>query len=531
MTPHFAPPSHEDLRQHLLGRLQTLPQWPHIQPGDAQRWVDSVIAHEAHRADWLVDRLFGFSGSEIGALSGVAAGELHPFHASDAVVRAKLLLDSVSPLGPDEARALALEPQLRALYRARLAARGGLVRDDLLSAVSAQAASGQSWRVGTPPEIIEEHGKLYLIDYQCPREAVETEYAIDGVPYYLRAQLHHYRDLAAQAGVAIDGLRLCSLDYRRWDVDERDIALDTRLGAAVAEAGERYWNEHVLAGVPAPQVLINRANSLSEVHLDRPVGTLTAPIHDLVDRRDSGKSLLVATGTEDLTDTETLRDRIAERARQFLSWGLAESEASKMREMLQQSLGELLPATAVPLEIERIDTGHVRIRIDRELDEDAILSCALRLLEDRGYEPDAAKAYLEQPNFWQPAEFSSEALIEVMEKQLNLDPRNDPRFAGACVKTPSRRLEPILEMIKEMGAGAEETAGFVKGGRVRMEMPRSPLVGPMGELRAEVAGQVRRQLQAPLQAIANDFIDRRAAAETQLAASRPAPRRKKPSGA
>ena len=523
--------SHDDLREHLRARLKLLPQWPQIQPDNAERWIESVIENEAQRADWHVDRLMGFSGSEIGALSGASSGAFHPFYSLSQVVRSKLLLEPVTPPVADECRAMALEHQLRALYRARVAARGGHVCDALLAQVKLHSSSGQSWRVGSPPEIIKENGKLYLVDYQCPAESVETEYAIDGIPYYLKAQLHHYRALALEAGVEIDGMKLCSLDYRNWSVDERSIEFSNIIDEQVAQAGEFYWTEHVLLGIPADHVTINHANSLSDMGLDLPPGTLSVPVHDLTTRKDNGKALLVSTGEQELADASDLKNLILERAQRFLGWGFAESEAKSMREMLQQSLGEILPVSAVPFDVDRIETGHVRLRIDREFNDEAILTAALSLLEAKGYSTEEAKEFLNQPNFWHPAEFSSSELIDVLKNDFQLDVFNDPRFAAACIKEPARRLEPVLELIKEMDTDHTYRASdFVKGGRVRMEMPRSPLVGPLSELRTDVSGNIRRQLQDPLQAIADDFIVRRQNAEEQLLATKKTTKKRKVGG-
>lgn len=517
-----------ELRQALFDRLATLPQWPQVDPGDADAWVTSLLHHQPHRAHWHVDRLFGFTGSEIGALSGTAASQLHPFHAADRLVRSKLLQDPIAPPNADEARAMAMEPQLCALYRSRLAARGGRVCDDLLEQVMAHALQSGGWRVGNPPEIVEENGKHYLVNYQCPGEAVETEYAIDGVPYYLRAQLHHYLAMATNAGVKIDGLRLCSLDFRAWDVDERQVDIDPKLSEQVAVAGEQFWTGHVLTGIPAEPVRIQRADTLDQVRLG-PSLPSSVPAHDLSSRQETGKQLAVAIGPDVPADPDELRAHIEQRAREFLAWGLVESEGNKMREMLQQSLAAILPAEAVPLGVDRIDTGHVRLRVDRELDEQALIKEAMRLLKETGYSEQAAHDYLAQPNFWQPSEFSAEALLEVIRQETDLDPENDPRFAGAKVKAPSRRLEPLLEMIKEMGGTDLDLARFVKGGRVRMEMPRFPLVGPLSDLRSQSNATIRRQLGEPLREIANDLIERRSQIQAQALAAKHA-RRRRPSG-
>lgn len=53
---------------HLADLLDRIPQSHVVSAEDKARWLAGVMKHHGARAEWHVDRLFGFGGSEMGAL-------------------------------------------------------------------------------------------------------------------------------------------------------------------------------------------------------------------------------------------------------------------------------------------------------------------------------------------------------------------------------------------------------------------------------------------------------------------------------
>lgn len=53
---------------HLADLLDRIPQSHVVSAEDKARWLAGVMKHHGARAEWHVHRLFGFGGSEMGAL-------------------------------------------------------------------------------------------------------------------------------------------------------------------------------------------------------------------------------------------------------------------------------------------------------------------------------------------------------------------------------------------------------------------------------------------------------------------------------
>ncbi|KKN80576.1 hypothetical protein LCGC14_0327950 [marine sediment metagenome] len=193
------------IRNNIMKLIEHLPQKAVITPEDAKRWVDGVMRFETERAEWHVDRLSGFGGSDIGAvIRGVSGSRESGFSTLERVVEQKLM--KRLPLRQDHnmQRGTVLE-ELAALA---LMYRHGAVRD---TAAMAKVASGSTrpgyeWLIGNQDDIVFINNKRLIVDYKVPStfsEDIDFDYV---------AQLHHYGLMARMAGVKLDGYLLAKME-------------------------------------------------------------------------------------------------------------------------------------------------------------------------------------------------------------------------------------------------------------------------------------------------------------------------------
>ncbi len=484
----------------LIARLAELPQRPFINDVDADAWVDSVISREPERADWHIDRLFGIGGSEIGTLLAADDGLFHPFSTARDITAAKLLSKTLEPANGDMARGTACEPMARDLYRAMVAARGGHPREDLLAAIAAADNDpDHPWLIGNPDDIVEENGKVYIIDYKVPMPDQIAHYDDTGVPFYYAAQLHHYRAIATRLGIHIDGLRLGSMNFKAWNIDERDIPYDQNLHDRIMASGDRYWNDYVLKGRLAPTITVKNTVSLEEATLEvsQPLASHDYSMVEL----DATNHAVV--GAPVSRDASALRKQLGTLANYFGTWSLLMKVGEQMRGVISQVAAETLPIHAMPYNetmTSRIDAGIARISVTRAFKENLLLDAIRNLMRTPDangvplYDDAAIETVLNDPNYWSRPTYAADRLVEAVKDALGVDVTADPRFDAAIATPSTRRTDTLVALLSSLDVDRKvDIAAMVdpSASRVSLEMAREPLSGPRCDLKHETMRKMR----------------------------------------
>ncbi|CAM5370688.1 hypothetical protein SSTU70S_05751 [Stutzerimonas stutzeri] len=185
--------------------LASLPQANAIAQDDAERWVSAITKWHGDRADWHAKRLFGFGGSEIGAvIRGVKGLSESGFSNITQVVEQKLMRRL--PLRENEhmKRGTVLEHLARLAFLYRYGAEQDHAATNAMQLASPR--KGFEWLVGNPDDLVVLQGRRFVVDYKVP-----STYT-DEIPFDYEAQLHHYGLIARNAGVALHGQLLTKLD-------------------------------------------------------------------------------------------------------------------------------------------------------------------------------------------------------------------------------------------------------------------------------------------------------------------------------
>jgi hypothetical protein len=249
--------AHRAQREEVLRVLSELPQARVIVPSDAAKWIDRVFEVEPSRARWHALRARGIGGSEMGAVVSAMRGEFHPFTSGEKIARQKLLMEAPEPPSGDTERGVFTEDINREKTRALMAERyGARPADDLLEAIAEIETGGDRpnpWQVGNPDDMFYmPNGELMVLDYKCPKPGKIKEYEHFGISSDYVVQLHHYSMLAREKGADPRRLMLASFDCGTWAPVLHEIPFSEALIEEIGRAGNRFWNDFILAGkVPA----------------------------------------------------------------------------------------------------------------------------------------------------------------------------------------------------------------------------------------------------------------------------------------
>lgn len=443
-------------------KVRALPQFDQIPDEVSSLWIERASRMDPEDRDRLIDYMARIDADDMGAFLAHNRKRWHPHTTPANVVRTKLLAERPKSEPAYKARRRQMTPLARDLMMRQVESLGATMRPDLADKVLSNKSSEHPWLRAMAIDIIEENGKLVLVEYRTPAEPLPME--LRGISFHHEVSLHYALLAARKAGVKVDGLRLCAMDIKSWTVETSDLHIDDSLVEEIATEGDRVWRENI---VPAKQM----------------VSSLPQGVASLDDLR-----------SPDVGASEAA-DQLNVLAEKYLSWGVAEQECSGEREDLQVEAADLLPFAALPLEVERVDAGPVRFRIEREYDKEGLAALAVDLLVRSGnYTVDEARSLLEQPNYWTNAEYSSRGLIQALETHFGLDPENDRRFAMALAVPRERRVDALLDLIRSLDQ--DETIplqGYVRSGQLRMEMV-PPRARYEREARAAAASEVRSEL-------------------------------------
>ena len=522
----------------LLQAVERLPQASLLHQQDAAAWVASVLEHDPKRAWRHLERASGFGGSEISVLLGAVDGLFHPFSDAHRLTRAKLLLDPMESPAGHRQRSLALEPVAKEKYRALVEARGGRSREDLLQAI-AQYQQGPRdpacpWLVGHPDDIVEEGGKLYLIDYQSPSAERFQDIRTREVPYYYEAQLHHYKNLAEKAGVHIDGLRLFAFGADEWEGVERAVIVKPELCTRLMEIGTHFWNEYVLAGRCAPEALLAKAQSLDELALVFSSEPTSVPVADTGLKNPDGSPCYVDHYPLHAETVDRLKSQLAELGTEIFGHSVLKNETDDLRKMLIRNIRDALPLEVIPPEVTRIDLGPVRVKLDWEYHPERLVEAIHGALALAGSSDVEIQRLLEAENFSVPPALSMDALVRLLKDKKGIDVENDPEFAPAVLAPRKFRIETLVSLLKDLERRLSDPIRWselidYQASQLNVELVRAPVAGVGRELREQTAARFREVAVPAVREISADHV--RQAQELAEAAG-PAPaklrRRAKP---
>src|SRR5690606_21735443 len=125
------------------------------------------------------------------------------------VVRTKLLAERPKSEPAYKARRRQMTPLARDLMMRQVESLGATMRPDLADKVLSNKSSEHPWLRAMAIDIIEENGKLVLVEYRTPAEPLPME--LRGISFHHEVSLHYALLAARKAGVKVDGLRLCAM--------------------------------------------------------------------------------------------------------------------------------------------------------------------------------------------------------------------------------------------------------------------------------------------------------------------------------
>lgn len=445
-------------------KVKKLPQFKGIPDEVSSLWIERATAMEEDDRDRLIEYMGKLNADDMGALIAYKHHRWHPHTTPENVVRTKLLHERPKSEPAYTARRRSMSPVARELMVKKFDVDSGELKPEISEKICTYSNPQHPWLSVKNADIVEERGRKILVEYRTPSEPISL--STRGVSFHHEISMHYALLAAREAGVKIDGLRLCAMDLKSWTVETLDVPINEVLVEEIRKEGDRIWNDHIKTATLIPS--------------DLPRGI--ASLDDL-------RSLDVSGAADQL-------DKVAQR---FLAWGVAEQECAAERKDLQIEAADLLPFAALPMEIDLVDADGVRFRIERQYDLDGLAAVAKDLLiKQQGYTAEDAQAVLDQPNYWTHAEFSSHGIIQALETHFDIDPATDPRFSMAIAYPSERRPDTLLDLIRSLDPEDKvDLANYVRSGHMNMEM-KTPRARFEREARASAAQSVREDLRGIL---------------------------------
>lgn len=485
----------------LFKAIEGLPQSTLVHELDARAWVNSVLIHEPERAVRHLERCAGFGGSDMGVLLASYEGLFHPFSDAYRVTRTKLFLDPMEAPTGHRRRGMALEPVAQSAYRSLVESRGGKSRDDVLEAIAQyqrqQRPAEEAWLVGHIDDVVEESGKLYVVDYKSPSAAQFQDMKGQDVPFYYEAQLHHYKNLAQKAGFQIEGLRLYAFGADEWQGIEKQVPIRPALCEKLLKIGTYFWQSYVMEGLHAPEVMLATATSLEELALTIDGKVVEVSVADTAQRDASGAPVYTDTYALNGQTFERFREQLTQLGVEIFGHSVLRGEADEMRKMLIRNVRDVLPIQAIPPDVNRIDLGPVRIKLDWEYHPDRLVDAIRGALALAGSSDEEIQRLLESDNFCVPAGYSSEGLVRLLKEKKGIDVNNDPDFLPAQSTPSKHRLETLVSLLRDLERRLVEPVRWedlidYSASQLNVELVRTPVAGIGRELREQTAAEFRQ---------------------------------------
>lgn len=192
-------------------------------------------------SEQLAIRSKGIGASEIAAVVGI-----DPFRTAFDVWALKTNAVEKPPEEVWQRRGHLLEPVIAAMYQERHPE-----RVLLMPSPATMVSPAYSWMLATPDRVVTAPDSESLLEAKSKRSYVAHDWGEDGdpegVPIYVVAQCQWQLAVTGLARVDV-GLLLDGEEYREYVVHRDDETI-----GALTEAGEQFWNNHVLQNV-APKL-------------------------------------------------------------------------------------------------------------------------------------------------------------------------------------------------------------------------------------------------------------------------------------
>lgn len=507
------------LKKQMFKALDDLPQRQFIDDTHARAWIDQVVGQEPDRAFWHIDRLRGIGGSEIGVLLGGEDGEFHPFSDARQISRQKLLLEGLTPPNGDLKRGTMMEDMAESLYFEQIAKRGAksILTDDLKAIINAYRNEEHPWLVGNPDGIIQEkNGDVYIVDYKVPMPSQIDHIQSVGVPFYYEAQLHHYKlilDDLKELGLNVKGLKLCPLNLKTFEVEEYDVPVRPELSEQILEVGDKYWNNYVLKGRPAPLIQLRNTSHLSKVEFELidtdPEGnTITIPAIVEDDRQDDGpkkNGLLKFEGHDITVNVEQFTSRVSSHLDRYYMWRNMALEAMDMSDTYKEAVEMSMPKALLRSQVETIRNNGAEMRIQQTYDEEKLKDMIRKIATESGISREEVDVLLNSDELKKPAEYDAEKLIECLDKEFNINVRKDAKFDSAISKPAQIRIDALLGLKRKMDPeNRYDVTDTIdpSGIKISIALEKDP-PGPLSDVKVDL----RRSVRAGMGSIIRENID------------------------
>lgn len=507
------------LKKQMFKALDDLPQRQFIDDTHARAWIDQVVGQEPDRAFWHIDRLRGIGGSEIGVLLGGEDGEFHPFSDARQISRQKLLLEGLTPPNGDLKRGTMMEDMAESLYFEQIAKRGAksILTDDLKAIINAYRNEEHPWLVGNPDGIIQEkNGDVYIVDYKVPMPSQIDHIQSVGVPFYYEAQLHHYKlilDDLKELGLNVKGLKLCPLNLKTFEVEEYDVPVRPELSEQILEVGDKYWNNYVLKGRPAPLIQLRNTSHLSKVEFELidtdPEGnTITIPAIVEDDRQDDGpkkNGLLKFEGHDITVNVEQFTSRVSSHLDRYYMWRNMALEAMDMSDTYKEAVEMSMPKALLRSQVETIRNNGAEMRIQQTYDEEKLKDMIRKIATESGISREEVDVLLNSDELKKPAEYDAEKLIECLDKEFNINVRKDAKFDSAISKPSQIRIDALLGLKRKMDPeNRYDVTDTIdpSGIKISIALEKDP-PGPLSDVKVDL----RRSVRAGMGSIIRENID------------------------
>jgi hypothetical protein len=314
------------LQNQMRKAIYESPQRDVLLDSDVDAWIEAVIRLYPDRALWHVARLYGFGGSEVGALCNARCGKRNFFVSSKQLIAGKLC--KAIPFGGDAhtRRGEALEKTVQILFEDKLTSNGLSftnlssiqrfhIEDDSnplfewmrstldgLYEIDLPDGSSEVWLVDFKSPTVDVMKKYkenltkiskktenldnvfnFTIDSQANRVArfVDSEVLIENQIH----QLMHYKTDAYLKDVNVNRTVLAIFDYHVGDVQIVNVEKDDVVVENILHASEFFWDNYVMTGTLPPE------EGREKVDVDGKLDFLASDFEDFVQIRHSMRSL------------------------------------------------------------------------------------------------------------------------------------------------------------------------------------------------------------------------------------------------
>lgn len=490
--------------------LAALPQAAHC-PSDRQRdWIVQGLANDPEGFTRQAQALSGFLPEELGVLVSAQAGQFHPTSDARQITRAKLLLDAPPPPNAAQQRARALGDMVRAAYRAQQQATGWVFDAQRTEQLAHAHHPHHPWMQPGQADVFVKEGQMRLTSYRLPSQESFEEGRGQPVALHHKAALHHLWALAQALGWSVTALEQASFCAQAWAFDVAPVVPDAAFQEHCLAVGAQCWEQFVLSGHPAPEVMVNQPQALDELTMVVAGTEVTIPVLDTEAALAAGKPVYIGDYGLDPQSIPKLQQQLQSLGTEIFGFALLKSEAEKSREILTQAVRDALPMHALPVDMSRVDLGPVRLKTDWRYHEDRLVEAARGALALLGQGNEEIETLLESDNFYHPQAFALQPLLEIL-RAKGIDVEHDPDFAPARVGERARRTDTLVALLRDLekalpeGVQWRELVDF-EASRLGVELVRAPMAGFGKALREETASKLRQAALPAVRTIAQQHV-------------------------